>query len=97
MEEIKCTSYEKRDFIRFLEYAKEMKRNTMIKKGKFDDREYDIERIELLIKRCKGIEPKQDYIRNSVAYSHENNHIREKQYNKHEEYEKYKGAKNGKR
>ena len=93
MEEIKCTPYEKRDFIRFLEYAKEMKRNTIIKKGKFNDIEYDTERIELLIKRCKGIAPKQDYIRNSIEYSHEGNETREQQYYKHEEYERGKARK----
>lgn len=93
MEEIKCTSYEKRDLIRFLEYAKQMKRNTIIKKGKFDDREYDIQRIEILLKRCKGIAPKQDYIRNSTEYSHESNEQREQQFYKHDEYERGKARK----
>ena len=31
MEEIKCTSYEKREFIRLLKYAKEMKQKQKVK------------------------------------------------------------------
>lgn len=93
MEEIKCTSYEKREFIRFLKYAKEMKQKTKIKQGKFDDTYYDIQQIELLIKRVEGIVPYQNYQKDSLNWTHDNNKTREQQYYKHEEYENYKRRK----
>ena len=87
MEEIKCTSYEKREFIRYLEYAREMKLKTKIKQGKFDDTYYDIKRIDLLIKRVEGIVPQQDYQRNSLEYTHENKKDQEEQIYKKEYYD----------
>ena len=93
MEEIKCTSYEKREFIRFLKYAKEMKMKTKIRQGKFDDTLYDVQQIELLIQRVEGKTPYQNYQQNSLSYLHEDNKEREQQYNKHEEYERYKRRK----
>ena len=94
MEEIKCTSYEKREFIRYLEYAKEMKMKTKIKQGKFDDTYYDIQRIDILIKRVEGITPKQNYQRNSLEWTHVNNTDDiDLQMYKHEYYEKNKRRK----
>ena len=93
MEEIKCTSYEKREFIRILKYAKEMKMNTKIKQGKFDDTLYDIQQIELLIQRVNGVEPYQNYHQNSLSWVHEDKKDQEQQYQKHEEYERYKNKK----
>lgn len=87
MEEIKCTSYEKREFIRYLEYAKEMKSKTKVKQGKFDDTYYDIKRIEILIQRVEGIAPRQEYIKDSLDYTHyESNKEREDQLYKKEYY-----------
>lgn len=87
MEEIKCTSYEKREFIRYLKYAKEMKAKTKVKQGKFDDTYYDIKRIDILIKRVEGIMPKQNYIKDSLEYTHyESNKEREDQLYKKEYY-----------
>lgn len=86
MEIIKCTSYEKREFIRILEYAKEMKMNTKIKQGKFDDTLYDVQQIELLIKRVKGVAPKEAYIKDSLGWTHETKKDQETQYYKHEYY-----------
>ncbi len=87
MEEIKCTSYEKREFIRYLKYAKEMKAKTKVKQGKFDDTYYDIQRIDILIKRAEGIVPKQNYIKDSLEYTHyESNKEREDQLYKKEYY-----------
>lgn len=77
MEEIKCTSYEKREFIRLLEYAKEMKlknkQDNLNKKGVrfWDDTQYDIQQIELLITRVKGISPETNYIKDSLNTTHE--------------------------
>lgn len=78
MEEIKCTSYEKREFIRLLEYAKEMKiknkQDNLNKKGVryWDDTNYDVQQIDILIKRIKGIPPEKNYIRDSLNATHEN-------------------------
>ncbi len=71
MEEIKCTSYEKREFIRLLKYAKEMKSQTKVKQGKFDDTLYDIRQIDLLIKRVEGVQPYQNYQQDSLNWKHE--------------------------
>lgn len=81
MEEIKCTSYEKREFIRLLEYAKKMKlqnrpstlNNNGTRRGasRWDDTEYDIQQIELLIQRVKGIAPEKNYIKDSLKATHE--------------------------
>ena len=65
MEEIKCTSYEKREFIRILKYAKEMKLKTKVRQGKFDDTLYDIQQIDLLIQRVEGKIPYQNYQQNN--------------------------------
>lgn len=96
MEEIKCTSYEKREFIRYLKYAKEMKAKTKIKQGKFDDTYYDIQRIEILIKRVEGEAPKQEYIKDSLNHVHDysNKEVGQQLYKK-EYYENIvKGRKN---
>ena len=77
MEEIKCTSYEKREFIRLLEYAKEMKLKNKPNNSKqhgasrWDDTQYDIQQIELLIKRVKGKAPENNYIKDSLNITHE--------------------------
>ena len=72
MEEIKCTSYEKREFIRLLEYAKEMKlKNKQDNLRFWDDTQYDIQQIELLITRVKGIPPETNYIKDSLNTTHE--------------------------
>ena len=94
MEEIKCTSYEKREFIRILKYAKEMKMKTKIKQGRFDDTYYDIQQIDLLIKRVEGIVPQQHYQRDSLEWQHENktDDTDLKMY-KHEYYERNKRRK----
>ena len=88
MEEIKCTSYEKREFIRILKYAKEMKMKTKIKQGKFDDTFYDIQQIDLLIKRVEGIVPRQEYIKDSLKWTHEGKKEQEEKIYKSEYYEK---------
>ena len=78
MEEIKCTSYEKREFIRLLEYAREMKLKNkpgnLNKNGasRWDDTNYDVQQIDILIKRIKGYEPQNNYIRDSLTTTHEN-------------------------
>lgn len=88
MEEIKCTSYEKREFIRFLKYAKEMKMKTKIRQGRFDDTYYDIQQIELLIQRVEGVIPQKNYVQNSLSYTHDySNKDREEQIYKKEYYE----------
>lgn len=79
MEEIKCTSYEKREFLRILKYAKEMKMQTKIKQGRFDDTLYDIQQIDLLIQRVEGKTPYQNYQRDSLAYTHESKKDQEDQ------------------
>jgi hypothetical protein len=71
MEIIKCTSYEKRLLIRYLEQVKKEKMETKIRPGKFDDTLYDIQQIELLIQRVNGNPPRQSYQRDSLAYTHE--------------------------
>ena len=71
MEEIKCTSYEKREFIRLLKYAKEMKQKQKVRQGKFDDTLYDIKQIDILIQRVNGITPYQSYQRDSLNWTHE--------------------------
>lgn len=81
MEEIKCTSYEKREFIRILKYAKEMKMKTKIKHGKFDDTYYDIHQIDILIKRVEGIVPQKNYIKNSLEWTHDPKDEQENQEN----------------
>ena len=87
MEEIKCTSYEKREFRRFLEYAKKMKMQTKIKHGKFDDTLYDIQQIDLLLKRIEGIVPYQNYQKDSLSYTHDySNKEREEQLYKKDYY-----------
>lgn len=65
---INCTQYEKNEFIRYLEYAKEQKNlnRTMKKKNdKFDTTDYDIERINVLISRVNG-NYKESYRRTST-------------------------------
>lgn len=81
MEEIKCTSYEKREFIRFLKYAKEMKMKTKIKQGKFDDTYYDVQQIELLIQRVEGKVPYQSYHKDSLSWTHEGKEEQENKIN----------------
>lgn len=57
MATINCTEYEKNEFVRFLEYAKEQKELNRPPKGrkeKFDTTDYDIERINVLIGRVNG-------------------------------------------
>lgn len=71
MEEIKCTSYEKREFIRLLKYAKEMKQKQKVRQGKFDDTYYDIQQIDLLIRRVNGETPYQSYQKDSLNWTHE--------------------------
>lgn len=71
MEEIKCTSYEKREFIRILKYAKEMKMKTKIRQGRFDDTYYDIQQIDLLIQRVEGLAPQNHYVKDSLEWTHE--------------------------
>lgn len=87
MEEIKCTSYEKREFIRILKYAKEMKLKTKVRQGKFDDTLYDIQQIDLLIQRVEGKIPYQNYQQNSLEWTHEGKKDQEDQFYKKEYYE----------
>ena len=57
MATINCTEYEKNEFIRILEYAREQKRINRPAKSrnlKFDTTDYDIERINVLIGRVNG-------------------------------------------
>ena len=69
---IKCTHYEKNEFIRFLEELKERKKNDKLNpKEKFDTTKYDIERINVLIKRVNG-EFKESYLQNSKEYRESN-------------------------
>lgn len=70
MEIIKCTSYEKRLLIRYLEHIKKEKMETKIRPGKFDDTLYDIQQIDVLIKRVEGKAPYQNYQRDSLAWTH---------------------------
>lgn len=87
MEEIKCTSYEKREFLRILRYAKEMKMQTKVKQGRFDDTLYDIQQIDLLIQRVEGKVPYQNYQRDSLSYTHDcSNKEREEQIYKKDYY-----------
>lgn len=88
MEKIECTSYEKREFIRILEYAKEMKMKTKIKQGRFDDTLYDIQQIDLLIDRVKGKAPRQNYQKDSLKWTHESKLDQEEQFYKKEYYNK---------
>lgn len=88
MEEIKCTSYEKREFIRILKYAKEMKMKTKIRQGRFDDTYYDIQQIDLLIQRVEGLAPQKHYVKDSLSYTHDySNKDREEQIYKKEYYD----------
>ena len=57
MATINCTHYEKNDFVRYLEYAREQKRlNRPLKQknGAFDSTDDDIRRINVLIDRVNG-------------------------------------------
>lgn len=87
MEIIKCTSYEKRLLIRYLEHIKKEKMETKIRPGKFDDTLYDIQQIDVLIKRVEGKAPYQNYQKDSLAWTHENKKDQEEQIYKKEYYD----------